>query len=197
MNQQSDQPPDGEILRTHSFDGIQEFDRRLPNWWLVILYSAIAFAIVYWFVHMIARVVPDDGAQVDTAMAKISAAKLASAFDVTDDAKFWEMSKNAVFVDAGKQTFNSLCSTCHAVTLTGGVGPNLVDHGWLYGGTPKEVFHTVNAGVLTKGMPAWGPVLGTKKTAEVVAYVLSHHAAGEPIEVQTSFTPAAPVLPRN
>ena len=197
MNQQPDQSPDGEVIRAHSFDGIHEYDRRLPNWWLTILYTVIAFSIVYWFVHMIARVVPTDGAQVDEAMARINAAKMASAFDVTDDAKFWEMSKNAVFVDSGRQTFNSLCATCHTVNLTGGVGPNLVDHGWLHGGTPKEVFQTVNAGVLTKGMPAWGPVLGTKKTAEVVAYVLSHHTAGEPIEVQTSFTPVAPVMPSN
>jgi len=26
-------------------------------------------------------------------------------------------------------------------------------------------------------MPAWGPVLGPKKTAEVVAFILSKHAA--------------------
>lgn len=187
-----DQSPDGEILRAHSFDGIQEFDRRLPNWWLMILYSVIVFSVIYWFVHMIARVVPADAAQVDTAMAKISATKLASAFDVTDDAKFWEMSKNAVFVEAGKTTFNSLCAPCHMVTLTGAVGPNLIDRAWMHGGTPKEIYQTVNVGVQAKGMPAWGPVLGTKKTAELVAYILSYHTAGEPIEVQTSFTPTAP-----
>jgi cytochrome c oxidase cbb3-type subunit III len=190
-----DQSPDGEKLREHSFDGIQEFDRRLPNWWLTILYTVIVFSVIYWFVHMIARVVPTDQAQVDAALAKVAAAKLASAFDVTDDQKFWEMSKNAVFVEAGKATFNSLCAPCHAVALTGAVGPNLVDRAWLHGGTPKDLFKVVNEGVLAKGMPAWGPVLGTKKTAEVVAYVLSYHQAGEPIEVQTSFTPMAPTAP--
>jgi cytochrome c oxidase cbb3-type subunit 3 len=177
-------------LREHSFDGIQEFDQRLPNWWLNTLYGAIAFAIVYWFVHIIARVTPPDGARVDAAMERISAAKMTAAFDVNDDDKFWEMSRNAVFVDSGKQTFNSLCATCHTVNLTGAVGPNLVDHAWLHGGTPKEIYHTVSEGVLAKGMPAWGPVLGAKKTAEVVAYILNHHEKGEPVEVQASFTPA-------
>ena len=32
-----------------------------------------------------------------------------------------------------------------------------------------------------KGMPTWGPVLGPKRIAEAVAYVLSHHHEGEPI----------------
>jgi len=189
--------PDEDEIRKHTFDGIQEFNKHLPNWWLNTLYGSIAFAIVYWFVYQTAHLMPSDGAQVDSAMAQIAVAKMTSAFDVTDDAKFWEMSKNTAFVTAGKQTFNSLCATCHTVNLTGAVGPNLVDQAWLHGGTPKEIFKTVNGGVPAKGMPTWGPVLGTKKTAEVVAYVLSYHVPGEPIEVQTSFTPAAPALPGN
>jgi len=40
-------------------------------------------------------------------------------------------------------------------------------------------------------MPPWGPVLGTKRISEVVAYVLSHHEPGEPIEIVNS--PAAGV----
>ena len=36
-------------------------------------------------------------------------------------------------------------------------------------------------GVLAKGMPTWGPVLGPKRITEVVAYVMSHHHEGEPI----------------
>jgi cytochrome c oxidase cbb3-type subunit 3 len=39
----------------------------------------------------------------------------------------------------------------------------------------------VTSGVLVKGMPTWGPVLGPKRIAEVVAYVLSHHREGETI----------------
>ncbi len=193
MNPHSEEP----IVRPHTFDGIQEFDQRLPNWWLNTLYGAITFSIIFWFAYQIARVVPSDGAQVDAAMAQIAAARMTSTFDVTNDAKFWEMSRNAVFVDAGRTTFNSLCATCHTVNLTGAVGPNLIDHLWLHGGTPKEIYQTVTNGVPAKGMPTWGPVLGSKKTAEVVAYVLSYHTPGEPIEVQTSFVPAAPVMPGN
>jgi cytochrome c oxidase cbb3-type subunit 3 len=38
-------------------------------------------------------------------------------------------------------------------------------------------------------MPAWGPVLGTRRITEVVAYVLSHHEPGEPVEIVASPAP--------
>ncbi len=188
------QSPDGPDikLRPHTYDGIQEYDQRLPNWWLNTLYGAIVFWVVYWFVHMIAAIMPADGALVDAEMARIAAAKMASSIDVGNDGKFWEMSGNPVFVEAGKQTFTSLCIPCHLPSLRGksenpaAVGPDLTDTAWLHGGTPKEIYHTVSQGILAKGMPAWEPVLGQKKTVEVVAFVLSHHQKGEIITVQES-----------
>ena len=186
--------PDDPKLRPHAYDGIEEFDQRLPNWWLNTLYGAIVFAVVYWFVYMIAHLMPTDGQRVDAALARIEATKLASTLELTD-ASLWAMSRNPVFIDAGKQTFTSLCVACHQANLQGGVGPNLTDHLWLHGGRPTEIFKTVTEGVPAKGMVTWGPIIGARKTAEVVAYVLSHHSEGEPIEVQTSFIPAAPAAP--
>mgnify|MGYP000128169413 FL=1 len=187
-------PPDdpGIKLRDHTYDGIQEYDQRLPNWWLYTLYGAIVFWVIYWFVYMIAGIMPTDGSRVDTAMAGISAAKLASSIDVSNDDKFWEMSGNVVFTDAGKQTFTSLCTPCHLPSMRGksenlaAVGPDLTDTAWIHGGTPKELFAVVSKGVMAKGMPAWEPVLGQKKSVEVVAYILSHHQKGEAITVEVS-----------
>jgi cytochrome c oxidase cbb3-type subunit 3 len=177
-------------LREHSYDGIQEYDQRLPNWWLYTLYGAIAFWIVYWFIAIQAGSVQRDGDRVQAEMTRIAAVKMASSIDVSNDAKFWEMSKNPLFVDAGRQTFNSLCVACHLPSMRGksenptAVGPDLTDTAWLHGGTPKEIYRTVSTGVLAKGMPAWEPVVGQKKTAELVAYILSHHHEGETITVQ-------------
>lgn len=182
--------PQSVPLREHEFDGIQEYDHRMPNWWLYTLYGTIIFSVVYWFVYMLAHIMPSDGAQVDAAMAKISAAKMAASIDVTNDDLFWDMSRNAVFVDVGKQAYVSNCVPCHLASLKGktenpgAIGPDLVNQAWIHGGTPKEIYKTVAGGVPAKGMPAWEPVLGQKKAAEIVAYILSHHEKGEPITVE-------------
>ena len=191
MNPHTQNPADGdEKFRPHTYDGIREYDKRLPNWWLYTLYGAIAFFVIYWAMNQIWHIFPSDGAQIDTAMAQIEAKKMSSSIDVSSDDKLWELSKNAIFVDAGKQTFTSLCTPCHLASMRGksenptAVGPDLTDKSWIHGGTPKEIFATVTNGVPLKGMPTWGPVLGQKKTVEVVAYVLSRHQKGEAITIE-------------
>lgn len=176
-------PDHDEPLRPHTYDGIQEYDKRLPNWWLLTFYGAIVFAVVYWFYFRHSGVAISDGARVEAEMAQVEAARLAGASSFNDDT-LWEMSRNPVFVEAGRATFNTTCVTCHLASLRGkdenptAIGVNLVDANWLYGGRPTEVFGTVDKGT-AKGMPAWGPSLGPKKVSEVVAFVFSHHKQSE------------------
>ena len=47
-NDQSPATPLDDSLRPHSFAGIQEYDKRLPRWWLLTLYGAMVFAATYW-----------------------------------------------------------------------------------------------------------------------------------------------------
>ncbi len=188
-------PPDlstsEEPVRAHSFDGIQEYDKRLPNWWLATFFGAIVFWIGFWFYYERAHLGPTNAQRVEHEMALIEARKLA-ATPVLDDASLWKMSRNPVFVDAGRATFNSTCASCHTEKLTGAIGPNLVDQLWIHGGRPTEIYHTVTNGVPIKGMPTWGPVLGARKISEAVAYVLSYHHEGEPVLKQDAWIPRAP-----
>jgi len=175
-NHNYDRPLEDEPLRHHSYDGIHEYDRSLPNWWLMTFYGSIIFAVGYYACYEWWKALPDQAAVVRKEMARIEAAKLASAGSISDDS-LWAMSGNDAFVNAGKATFLSNCASCHKPDLTGNIGPNLVDATWIHGGKPMDLYNTVTNGVAAKGMPTWGPQLGTKKVTEVVAFVLSHHKA--------------------
>ena len=170
----SAQEPGEDPIRAHVFDGIAEYDRRLPNWWLVTLYAGIVFAIIYWMATQHFGRSTNESV-VEAEMQRIEAEKMASSATALDDATLWKMSRNPVFVEAGRATFQSTCASCHNAALTGGIGPNLVDDVWIHGNKPTNVLKTVTEGVAIKGMPNWGPVLGGKKVAGVVAFVLSYH----------------------
>lgn len=171
-----EQEPGEDPIREHVFDGIAEYDRRLPNWWLMTLYGGIVFAILYWMATQHFNRSTDE-TRLAVEMQRIEAEKLASSATALDADTLWKMSRNPVFVNAGRATYQSTCASCHGATLAGGIGPNLVDGDWLHGGAPSDVLKSVNEGVLAKGMPPWGPVLGGKKVSEVVAFILSNHAA--------------------
>lgn len=192
----NNQPPHEDPVRHHTFDGIQEYDRRLPNWWLLTFYGAIVFSVVYWFYFKHTGVPIEDGPLVEQEIARIEAEKLASGAVKLTDEDLWKMSRNAVVVEAGKAVFTTNCVACHLASLKGkaenptAVGASLIGTKWITGGKPLDIINTVTKGT-SRGMQPWGPVLGTKKISEVVAYVLSHHTEGEPIEIVNS--PAAGV----
>lgn len=177
-------PPEDPI-RPHVFDGIAEYDKRLPNWWLYTLYITIVFWVGYWGYYEWFRAGPSSEQEVMAAMAKIEASKLVAA--KVDDASLWKMSQTPAFVEAGKATYAANCAACHLASLRGksesavAIGPDLTDTGWIHGGKPTEINEVISKGVLAKGMPTWGPVLGAKKIAEVTAYILSLHKEGEPV----------------
>ncbi|WP_309387138.1 cbb3-type cytochrome c oxidase N-terminal domain-containing protein [Cerasicoccus frondis] len=165
--------PEGVILKDHTYDGIQEYDQRLPRWWLITLYGAIIFAAGYFLVTQYYSGSQSNAERVESEMKKIDAIRLANSIDVTNNDLFWDMSQNATFVSAGEKIFQSNCIPCHGADLKGGIGFNLVDGEWVHGAKPSEIYITVFDGVPDKGMQAWGPVLGQKQITEVVAYVMS------------------------
>jgi cytochrome c oxidase cbb3-type subunit 3 len=192
MENPTTNPPNPEdALRPHTYDGIREFDKRLPNWWLMTLYLAIAFWVGYWAYYQWWREGPSSSQRIEQAMTRIEAEKLAAvAATRIDDPSLWQMSRNPVIVDAGRATFTALCVPCHKASLRGvddgGIGADLRLQVWIHGGRPTDIFHTVTTGVPVKGMPTWGPILGPKKISEVVAYVLSYHREGEPMSLRAA-----------
>ncbi len=187
-------------LKGHSFDGIEEYDKKLPNWWLWTLYGAIAFSFFYWFYfHWVGN--PESTAQrLDRRLGEIALAAAASGGAELDNAALWKMSRDEKVVADGRKTFLTQCVSCHGADLKGGIGVNLTDKDWIHGGNPTEIVAVLTKGVLDKGMPAWGPVLGKARVAQVAAFVLSHHTEGEEIRIvpsptQSATAPAAAAAP--
>lgn len=155
----------------HVYDGIEEMDNKLPNWWLGLLWLTIGFAVVYWFYVQVSGRVPT---QYDALIAQQEELKAKAAHSnvVTDEALV-ALSKDVAAVAAGKQVFTTQCAACHGAQAQGVIGPNLTDEYWLHGGRPTQIHATVTNGVAAKGMPTWGPVLGPERIRDVVAYLLT------------------------
>ena len=106
-----------ETLRPHSYDGITEYDKRLPNWWLNTLYITIVFWVGYWSYYQWLGIGQTEAEVVSIAMAKIEADRLSAT--TLDDAALWKMSQNADYVARGKVVFEANCVACHLPSLRG------------------------------------------------------------------------------
>jgi cytochrome c oxidase cbb3-type subunit 3 len=184
-----DKPRD-ENVRPHVYDGIQEYDNRLPNWWLWTFYAAVIFSVIYWFSWYNADVMKTDAEQVEALMAQVEEARLAAIGEVTNET-LWQMSRNEGFVSAGASVYKDSCVACHGPDLTGGIGVNLVDDEWLWGNQPISLYTVVKDGSPNKtaGMQAWMNELGPQKVSQVVAYVLSHHSVDEMAQAESVNSP--------
>ena len=159
----------------HTYDGIEEYDNRLPLWWQYTLYGAIAFALVYWFDYEVLRVHPSPKGELDQQLAAIAEqrANAARAAGPVSAEMLVTLSKDPKTVADGKATFTTICAACHRADGGGNIGPNLTDEYWIHGGKPEQIYTCAHDGVVAKGMPAWGAQLGDQKVANVVAFLLT------------------------
>lgn len=159
----------------HEYDGVQEYDNDLPNWWLATFVVTVVFAAGYWLYYEGFRVAPGPRGSFDsdqTALAAAAASKQKSVGEATNEGLV-KLSSESATLATGKEAFVATCAQCHRADGGGNIGPNLTDNAWLHGGAPVEIYKTVRDGFVEKGMPPWGPVLGEDKTRAVVAYLLS------------------------
>lgn len=168
---------DGVDLDTgHDYDGIREFDNKLPNWWLATLFLSIFFSIGYWIYYHTLEVGPDQVAEYEMEMADAAAAAAARSRakgEVTDETLL-AAADDASVVGTGKDLFGQYCAACHGPDGGGTIGPNLTDDHWITGsGKPLEIRQIVSGGVTARGMPAWGQLLGEEKVDQITAFVLT------------------------
>lgn len=162
----------------HEVDGIQEYDNKLPNWWLFTLYASIVFAGAYWFYYDVFEA----GEPPPRAYRREMAQRLESLgkeIPITE-AALTDLTHDPVAMAEGAKLFATSCTPCHGPAGGGTVGPNLTDDYWLHGGSAEQIHRSIADGYAAKGMPAWGQQLGAKRIPAITAYVLGMRGANVP-----------------
>ena len=165
---ENDSNQNGELM-DHQYDGIQEYDNPLPNWWLVTLFATIIFAFVY-YIHYTFGGGLTQAQELEIEMNALPKVSMAQ-WKETD---LQDQMAVAGIVDGGKEIFAGKCASCHGPEGQGLIGPNLTDKAWLHGkGSRADLMKVISEGVLEKGMPAWGTMISDKDVLKVAAYVHS------------------------
>lgn len=182
----------------HVWDGIQEYNKPMPRWWLYTFYACIVWAIGYSIAYpawpgitkatagvlgySTRAEVAADIAAIEEANGPINA-KLEAA-ELTEIAADQELATYAR--QAGAAVFRSWCSQCHGSGANGaqaGGYPSLLDDDWLWGGDIEAIHETVSYGIRNEEndnarfseMPAFGrdELLEKEQISQVVNYVMS------------------------
>jgi len=163
---------DDDRLLEHEYDGIREYDNPMPRWWLYIFWASILYSVLYY------ANVPGIGVGAGRIAEYQRDVRIADSIQASHDplrgvteAALLAIARDPAKHELGKATFSSMCASCHRPDAGGNIGPNLTDAWWLHGGKPLDILNTVNGGVLTKGMPAWGKMLKPDQLLAVVGYV--------------------------
>ena len=192
--------PEGEPTG-HVFDGIEELNNPLPQWWSTFFLLTIIWAFGYIALYGLgnwtgiigwkssnqgilnlaeskAQVIAskENGylVQYDREI-EAADAKYGPIFDAYAARSIEDLSTDEAALKVGQRLFLQNCSQCHGSNASGTTGfPDLTDNDWLYGGDPESIKHSLLYGRKANGMMAWGAALGGDQgVKDVAAYVLS------------------------
>ncbi len=182
------------ILREHEYDGIQEYDQKLPNWWLFTFYGAIVFSIGYWVFYYHTDMFKSDQVMIREKIVAIHQAKnaeLEKTLATLDNSKLvHQWAEDPAIVSAGEVTYLTNCSACHGPDLSATMvvgaakiplpGLAINDGQWKFGNKPMDIFKLINQGSPADStgyngakMQAWGQTLTPKQIAELVSFIIA------------------------
>ena len=180
----------------HSWDGIEEYNKPLPKWWLMIFYACIVWGIGYSIAYPawpgvktatagllgwstrghVEEAIQQHEADLAPINEQLASVELTA---INDDPELGTYANNA-----GAAVFRTWCAQCHGSGAAGAKGyPNLLDDNWLWGGTMEDIHYTVSHGIRNEDdpdarfsqMPAFGRdgLLSNEEIEQVVNYVMS------------------------
>lgn len=173
--------PNEDLLTTHNYDGIQEYDNPMPGWWIFIFVTNIVWAGVY-IVGINLDFLPEyeDDLRADMMIQQQLEDRARQALPPVTPETLAEAAANPEAVLKGAEVFAMNCAACHGAQGQGLIGPNLADNAWLYGDGGLMPLHDVIEQGTPRGMPGWGTILLQADLVGVVAYVKSLQGTNPP-----------------
>ncbi|HEX4910156.1 MAG TPA: cytochrome-c oxidase, cbb3-type subunit III [Permianibacter sp.] len=174
-NLKADEDASGKV--NHSYDGIEEYNKPLPRWWLYLFYITIFFSIGYLVLYPGFGHLPGVLGWTQTGQhaeeVKVAEEKVAPLYAGFLAKSVADLGNDQAALAVGSRLFGNNCATCHGADAKGAPGfPNLTDADWIYGGEPETIKQTLTLG--RQGMmPAFGATLDEPAQLAVRHYVLS------------------------
>jgi len=185
----------------HTFDGIEELNNPLPQWWSTFFLLTIIWAFGYIALYGLGGwtgllgwsssnqgILNLEESRTKAAYAKehdlivqydmeikAADAKFGPIFDAYAARSIEDLATDEEALKVGQRLFIQNCSQCHGSNAGGTTSfPDLTDKDWLYGGSAADIKHTIMQGRKAQGMIAWETALGGEQgVKDVAAYVLS------------------------
>lgn len=165
-------------------------DGGVPLWWVAGVALSMVFAAGYWgYYHALGS---GRGPLSEYGAAKLALLNQSGTVSEEDIVALLEQ---PLFVRGGEEAFQRYCAECHEAKGQGKTGPNLTDAFWIHGGAPLDIYRTIYSGQIRKGMPAWGPTLGSAQVKQLAAFVVNVRDTNVPGRAPegTRYVPLAPL----
>ncbi len=162
-------------LRSHAYDGIQEYDNQLPRWWVQLFWITIIFsgAYLYYYHFRSEDVGLDQEYRVEKKKSEQAALLRPDPSQSITEEKLLALTKDPSVLSEGKALFAEKCLSCHGAHGEGLVGPNLTDNYWIHGSSMKAIVSVIRNGVPAKGMIPWASLMTADQIHASAAYIKS------------------------
>ncbi|WP_290650173.1 cytochrome-c oxidase, cbb3-type subunit III [Aquisalimonas sp.] len=161
----------------HSWDGLEEYNKPMPRWWLWLFYISIVFGLIYLALY------PGLGSfkgllgwsQYSAWAEEVESVeeRVAPIFSRYAEMPIPELAEHEEAMRTGRRLFGNNCAVCHGADGGGRIGfPNIANNSWQWGGEPEEIRQSILEG-RRGNMPALGGALGDDGVEEVAAYVMT------------------------
>jgi cytochrome c oxidase cbb3-type subunit 3 len=163
-----------ELLSSHNYDGIQEYDNPTPGWWNWLFIGSIVFSPLYifWFHSPVA---PHTlAAQYDEAYAQNLKLQFGEMEDHgSERANILHDMHDERWLAVGASIFATNCKSCHGGEGEGVSAPNMTDDYYINVKQVEDMVNVVTNGAKNGAMPAWVNRLTDKEIRVVAAYAAS------------------------